>query len=98
MVDLIERLQALNASLRGALSRQHWNAIGVLDKQCTALVREVARLDTWTDHQLHEQINALSELYRQLHESGRAERKRLVAELIGLNQSKRASGAYKPQG
>lgn len=63
MANLVERLQALNASLRGALSRQDWNAIGVLDKQCTALVQEVARLDTWTDHQLHEQINALSGIF-----------------------------------
>lgn len=97
MVRLLDRLQALTALLREALSRQDWDAIGSLDKQCTALVREVANQEFWADGELHAQINELSELYRQLQESGRAERERLVAELISLNQSKRASGAYKPQ-
>ena len=70
----------------------------MLDKRCTALLQEVACQDSWKDHQLHAQINELSELYRQLQESGRAERERLVAELINLNQSKRARGAYGAEG
>lgn len=98
MVSLLDHLRVLTSSLREALSRQDWDAICMLDKQCTALVQEVTRQDSWTDHQLHAQIDELSELYRQLQESGRAERERLVAELISLNQSKRASGAYTPQG
>jgi len=98
MLSLVERIQALSVSLREALSRQDWDAIALLDKQCRTLVREVASQDSWTDRELHEQINELSELYLQLQTSGRAERERLVAELLRLNQSKQVPAAYTPQG
>ena len=98
MLSLVERIQALSVSLREALSRQDWAAVGLLDKQGRMLVREIVSQDSWVDHEVHEQINRLSELYLELQTRGRAERERLVAELLRLNQSKQVPAAYKPQG
>ena len=84
--------------LREALARLDWEAVALLDKQSTILVNEVATSESWSDRELHQGINELSQIYAELQRAGHAERDRVVGELTRLNQSKQVNQAYKPLG
>lgn len=98
MQTVIHSIAALRVSLQEALSRQDWEAIGELDRQCSVLLAEVVASEPWSDQALREQVEELSRLYVQLQQFGRAERERLAGELTRLNQSKQVTNAYKPLG
>lgn len=96
MQPIIDSIAALRVSLQEALSRQDWESIGELDRQCRVLVAEVLAGEAWDNSALREQIAQLSRLYEELQQSGRAERERIAGELTRLNQSKQVNQAYKP--
>lgn len=98
MQPIIHSLSALRGSLQESLSRQDWEAINELDRQCRVLVAEVVASEDWDNPALREQIAQLSRLYEELQQSGRAERERIAGELTRLNQSKQANQAYKSLG
>ena len=92
MRPILQSLEALQAELREALSRQDWEAIGALDSRCRELVGEVGEKG---DPALREPVEALSELYAELQQAARQERERIASELTRLNQSKHVDQAYK---
>lgn len=98
MQSILQALEALQADLRDALSRQDWEAVSALDPQCRALVKEVVALESWGDPVLREQIGELSQLYAELQQAARAERERIAGQLTRLNQSKQVDQAYKTFG
>ncbi|WP_278412630.1 flagellar protein FliT [Stutzerimonas kunmingensis] len=86
-----QSLEELRDTLREALSRQDWEAIGALDSQCRALVGGAAGAN---DPALRERIVELSQVYAELQQAARTERERIADELTRLNQSKRVDQAY----
>jgi len=98
MLSLVERLQEQSKLLREALAQLDWEAVALLDKQSRLLIKEVAGSESWSDIELRQEVNKLSQLYAELQYVGRAERERLAAELTRLNQSKQVKQAYEPLG
>ncbi len=83
--------------LRDAFAAGDWEAIGLLDEECRALVATLGDEDA-SDLKLREQLAELSRVYDELQQAGRAERERLAGELTRLNQSRQVNQAYKPLG
>lgn len=98
MLSLVERLQEQSKLLREALAKLDWEAVALLDKQSRLLIKEVAGSGSWSDTELRQEVNELSQIYAELQQSGRAERERLAAELTRLNQSKQVKQAYESLG
>jgi len=91
----LEALESLRLALAGALESRDWEAIGVLDSQCRALMGNNSGI---IDSDLRGQIEALSRLYIELQQAARAERERIASDLTRLNQSKQVNQAYKAFG
>ena len=98
MLSLVERLQEQSKLLREALAKSDWEAVALLDKRSRLLIKEVAGSESWSDTELRQEVNKLSQLYAELQYAGRAERERLAAELTRLNQSKQVKQAYESLG
>ncbi|WP_217473767.1 flagellar protein FliT [Stutzerimonas stutzeri] len=92
-----EAFATLTGKLRDALAANDWEAIARLDDECRAQMATLNGAEA-LDVGLREQLAELSQLYLELQQSGRAERERLAAELIRLNQSKQVRQAYEPLG
>jgi len=89
MPSAAQRLDVLSVSLRQALSRQDWETITRLDRECRMVLDVLGG-----ESMLREQLEALSLLYTELLRCGQVEKARLAAELVQLTQSKQGAKAY----
>lgn len=86
---------ALIDKLRNSLAVGDWESIPGLDAECQALLAVLRDEDAY-DPTLRKLLAALSQLYDDLQQRGRAERQRLAEELTRLSQSSQVKNAYKP--
>lgn len=87
------RLEETRCALRDALTRRDWSAIADLDHQCREAV-ELAMVEPQDEGVLHQRLQDLLDLYRQLVELCQQEQRRLAAELTQLNQGKQGAKVY----
>src|SRR5690554_6584884 len=81
-------------TMRNALQRGDWEAIGGLDLQCREAVDQ-ALADPHTPVEvLRERMQELLDLYRELVAGCNGEQQRIASELLHLRQSKKSAKVY----
>ena len=93
MQEALEKLASTQTSLREALERQDWDAIGELDSLCRQVVDEVMARGEG-NAQVIEGLGELLELYREVLEACEAEKQQVGAELRQLRQASAGLQAY----
>jgi flagellar protein FliT len=98
MNSSVQVLEDAGRSLRAALSNQDWESIAVIDQQCREAVEEVAVTLPRNEPLLKEKMQALLEIYKELIDACRSERKRLADEILQVRKSCEGAKVYQLQG
>lgn len=89
----VQRLETTGNALREAMAQQDWAAIAALDLQCRKAVEE-AMVDAQHEAALPARMQQLLDLYGELVQVCRDERRRVAGELLQLNQSAQGAKVY----
>lgn len=98
MSSSVQVLEDAGRSLQVALANQDWESIAVIDLQCREAVEAVAVGNSGNEPQLKEKMQSLLDIYKELIDACRSERRRLADEILQARKSCEGAKIYQMHG
>ncbi len=91
---VLQRIEETREALVDALAERNWEAIGQLDLACRSCMEDVMCEASLDEAALHDNLEELLGVYRQLLEVAMGERQSIVDEMSQIHQAQSAAKVY----